>query len=408
MTQWQRTEGSLLGAEVSERRDDLVTYFQEHNVPALLEFYPGIDNLVGLSVLTDADNRIATLGENALTSGLELEDLAADVAERFDLGVIIGDVSVEVFDDGVELEFEDESGDPSVDDAEDIPEEEIDLGLVNPVRAVTITAMTEDRFPILARALGEPITTAAAGYLTVILTSAGEQVPGTYGWDEQMLPVVQIIAAGSDRTVIAESDQVESTVRMWGSERVLTAKGRYSAAVASELAPINSEDDDARIIASVSPSATTAGVLAALNAKQGGPAKLLGELGIGREVADFLEGIVSTDELSNVLMYSPVTTSQILFNGVSDVLDEAKDSRLVEWVEDIDDRHPSVMWGCSIMNAAVGSALITSAVGGNGGGRKFKLVAGGLLLAKSAAHLGIYEWLRRRYQNLDFEIGDSF
>ncbi|HZK04484.1 MAG TPA: hypothetical protein VFC82_01395 [Actinomycetaceae bacterium] len=423
MTQWQRTDGSLLGGEARERREELLDYFRYHRIPVLLEFYPEMDRLVGLSLLADPDGRTATMAGDSLGSGLELEDLAADIAERFDMGVMIGDISVEIFDDGIEFEQVEggESGEEETpeefdvpgevparegdepagaEDDETEPEDVVDLSEVQPVRAITITSAGEEYFGLLARALGEPVTTATAGFRQVVVTSTGEQVPGTYGWDEDALPCVQLLAEGAGRTVIAQTDELYNTTRTWGAERILVAGEAELPSELAALALIDSDEDDARIIASVSPTADFESVRAALHAPpETGPGLLLEALGIGREFADFLDGAIAAEELPGARLYEPATTGYVFRSNVQEVLDDAADLKMVEMVRDFDERWPAVTRSLSVVKAAAGSGLLVAALRSSKQWRAAGALTGLVLVLDSLADIALYEWFRRKEES---------
>ncbi len=429
MTLWQRTDGSLLGTDVRGKRDELAEYLQYHCVPAVLELYPDSDDMVGIAILADPDGRAAFVRDGSLASGLEIEDLAADIAERFDLTVVLGEVSVEMFDEGIEFEDMEEgaeggagvragagAGTPAeaaegADGAEgagdgagaDAPHEgRIGPGGLDPddpirsIRAVTITSAGEEYFPALARSLGEPVTTASAGTREVVLTTVGETPPGTFGWEESALPIVQLVA-GEDRSVIAFSDE-SSTARTWGTERMfVTGAADPTPALTAQLAPLDSDDDDARVIASVSPTADLEAVAAALRAPAAeGPALLLEALGIGADFADFLEGTVSAEEMPGARMWEPATAAQMFRAAIDDVIDDAADLKMVEMASDFDARWPAISRTLSIAKAAAGSGLIVAAVRSTRAWRGAGALTGAVLVLDAMADVALFEWLRRR------------
>lgn len=458
MTLWQRTDGSLLGAEARSQRDEILDYLQYHSIPAVLEVYPASDEMVGFGVLTDPDGRTAQLRDGALISGLELEDLAADIAERFDLNVVLGDVSVELFDEEIELEelaaagegaagagygsgegggsgsgegagadsgegagsgeveAEGEAGGAAgagasgeaVPVGASTPEDEVageaeagtegEVGIAA-IRAVTITAASEEYFPALARSLGEPVTTASAGGREVVLTSIGETAPGTFGWDEEALPIVQLIA-GPDRSVIAISDE-SATARTWGTERtIVPVVEEPSKALAVALAPLDSDDDDARVIASVSPTADLDAVREALRAPaERGPALLLEALGIGAEFADFLSGTVSAEEMPGARLWQPATAARAIRTAIGDAMDDAADLKMVEMASDFNRNWPALSRTISIVKAALGSALLVAAARTSKGWRGAGALTGGVLLLDSLADVVLFEWLRGRKEH---------
>lgn len=437
---WQRIDGTLVGGEDLNLREELTSYFDTHEVPALLEVYPEVDGVLGVSLLVDAYQRVAQIVANTLVSSIEVEELAADIAERFGVNVSIGDVFVEVFDESVQLEvgeavplaeeLEDEvldkgdeqptegdtlsdgAGEPSAsaeeqhapDEAEHVHGEDCvhdDVALPEPVRAVTITAADDDYFPRLARAHGEPVTTASLSDHTVIITSPGELTPGTYGWDDEALPVVQIIADGEDRVVVAQLSEPESATRTWGTDRIQVGVPDGSDVPAALLALLDSTDDDARIIASVSPTADVEAVRDALKAPLvNGPRRLLEALGVGADLLAFLDGDVTAEELPSARHWEPLTTADVIRTTVDKALDEAAETRVVELVSELDEKQPALTRSVSIVKAAAGSALFVAALRSNRNWRTAGLVAGGLLVGNSAFDIALYEWLRRRREQL--------
>nr|NLD40494.1 hypothetical protein [Actinomycetales bacterium] len=266
------------------------------------------------------------------------------------------------------------------------------------IRAITITSADEQYFPVLARTLGEPVTTASAGGREVVLTSHGETAPGTFGWDEGALPIVQLIA-GEDRSVYAVSDEA-ATARTWGTERtIVTGVGAEESfpALESALAPLDSDDDDARVIASVSPTADLEAVKAALRAPaETGPALLLDALGIGAGFADFLDGAVSAEEMPGARLWEPATAGQVFRGVLEDAFDEAADLKMVELASDFDARWPALSRSISVVKAAAGGALIVAAARSTKAWRSAGALTGGVLLLDSLADVVLYEWLRRR------------
>ena len=95
MTAWQRIDGSVLGDGGEVTAEALAAYFSEHGVLAVVDRYPAMPQLMGVRVLGNADGRVALLAGDSLASGLEIEELAEDMAVRFDVDVLLGDVTVE-------------------------------------------------------------------------------------------------------------------------------------------------------------------------------------------------------------------------------------------------------------------------------------------------------------------------
>lgn len=417
MTTWQRIDGSVLGDGVDVTADSLAVYFREHGVLAVVDRYPATPQLMGLRVLGDADGRVAMLAGETLASGLEIQELAEDIAVRFDVDVLLGDVTVE--EDEWMAEAAGESEQPEEDRAEEYsatcadgctcgPECECcgdhacDCGDADcsghgaSLRAVTITSGTDDEMPALARAVGEPVTVVRDGAHQIVLTEPGGEVPGVQGWDPDLLPVVQILAHEEDRTLVVQTDLASATVT-WGSVRIVAAPEHLSSEQEAALAQITSDEDDARLVASATADADLALVRATLAyAPKNGPRALLEALGLSPVYADFLDGVLEAEEIPGARLVEPVRPSDLIRTTLVEAVEDVTESRPVEFVAEIEQEWPTLIRSLSMGKGMAGAALMVMGLRSRRGWGKAGAIAGAALVVYSFADVALYEWLRRR------------
>ena len=394
MTQWQRIDGSLLAMDAAARREELVEYFTRHNIPAVLDFHPNAPYLVGLRVYANDDGRVATASAGTLVPGLEVEELAEDIAEHFSVDVLLGDITVE--------EDEEFAGETAADHEHGEAcgcEDDANAG---GMRVVTITSAAPEYFPTLARSLGEPILVAPAGeHNHVVLTEAGGAFPGISGYDDEPLPIVQLIADGEDRSVFAHTEDFVPATLTWGTQRVVVAGTPEPNAEQQEyVAGLASDDDDAQAIASASATADVAAVRDALAARSvDGPRLLLEALGMGPEIAEFLEGTRPAADVPGVRTVEPAKPVDLLKSSLGAAVDDVSELRLVEYAGEFERRQPVVARSISAAQAVAGAAVILRAVRGRAPWRAAGITTGVFLVVDGLGELALYEWLRRRRAN---------
>lgn len=407
---WQRTDGTLILSEAGPTREDLIGYFREHAIPVLFEFLPEDISIVGLSILVDDDGRAAEIRDGALVSGLEIEDLAADIAERFDVGTMLGDVIVEMTHTEVmdeEPAPEPESEDAAAPESDGEQSEDEDparakgdvveiVEIEEPRRGVTITSADDSYFPSLARSLKAPITTATTGDRDVVVTNELEELPGAAGWEQAALPLVQVVYAGIRRSVIALSEEQEAVAWEWGAERVMLPEEAPDG-LAAKFELLDPLPSVAAGVAAVSATADVQDVTDALLAPaEVGPARLMETLGLSAEFADFLEGTVVADELPGARQWEPASTVQAVRAAVADVIDDAAESRVYEFVDEFDQSYPLITRTYPILEAAVGSGLFVASAVSNGKLRVPGMILGVGMLVDALADVALVKWIRMR------------
>ncbi len=384
---WQRTDGTLLAMDAATHREALEEYFSTHSIPVVLEFHPSAPYMVGVRLFVNDDGRVATSGANRLMPGLELEDLAEDIAERFTFDVLIGEVAVE----------EDEEAGADHEDDHDHDHGDGEACGVG-VRVLTVTSTPAEHLPALARSVGEPIVVAPAGANVTVLTEPGGIFPGLEGFEDESLPVVQLMLDSGDRTVVAHTEDYEPTTLTWGTTRTVVAgTPEPSDELRAQLEDLASDDDDARAIASATASADLAKVREALAApSEQGFVLMVEALGLPPEFAEFIEGGRRAMDVPGAHVVEPAGPVAALRSSLGSAVDDVSELRLVEFAGDFERSRPVAARSLSVAQGLAGTALLVRAARSTRPWRAAGVTTGVLLLADALGELALYEWFRRR------------
>lgn len=384
---WQRTDGTLLAMDAAAHREALEEYFSTHSIPVVLEFHPSAPYMVGVRLFVNDDGRVATSGANRLMPGLELEDLAEDIAERFTFDVLIGEVAVE----------EDEEAGADHEDDHDHDHDHGEACGVG-VRVLTVTSTPAEHLPALARSVGEPIVVAPAGANVTVLTEPGGIFPGLEGFEDESLPVVQLMLDSGDRTVVAHTEDYEPTTLTWGTTRTVVAgTPEPSDELRAQLEDLASDDDDARAIASATAAADLAKVREALAApSEQGFVLMVEALGLPPEFAEFIEGGRRAMDVPGAHVVEPAGPVATLRSSLGSAVDDVSELRLVEFAGDFERSRPVAARSLSVAQGLAGTALLVRAARSARPWRAAGVTTGVLLLADALGELALYEWFRRR------------
>lgn len=385
MTQWQRIDGTLLAADVAAQRDALVEYFTRHDIPVVLEFQAAAPWFVGLRLWANDDGRVAAAGGDALVAGLEVEELAEDIAERFGVDVLLADVSVEREDEQAE------SGEHAGHDHDH--DEACDLG----PRVVTLLPGAEATdLPGLARALGETLRIAPSPVGPLVLTEPGAGFPGVDGVGVE-LRIVQLIVDGADRSLFVHAGDDAPVTFAWGTELVALPGAAAPGAELREYAELLASDDDVVATLLRAAPAEAGAVRAALGSLPAdGPRALLAALGVGAEVAEFLEGGRAAADVPGSHTVEPARPVEVLRSSLGAAADDVSELRLVELADEFQRRQPVVSRTLSVAQALAGAALLARSARRDGPWRAAALTTGVFLVVDGLGELALYEWLRTR------------
>lgn len=390
---WKRTDGTLLGWELQEQVGDVERYFAQHGILAVLEFHPLADQILALRFLVDEEERVATLVGEDVVPGIELEELVADIADRFDVDVMVGDFSIGNVADDEEPAHE--PGEPErapEGDADHAEPEEHDHG---GVRAITVLRWEPERAQALARATGHALRVGEARGRLVVLTDETEEAPPeVLTWPENRLPAVQVIADGDLRTVVATRDADSTTVLTWGASRSAVPG---AAGAAELLAELSSDGPDAAVIAALDPEVDPAAISSALAGDPvSGPARLLAAFGLGADYAQFLAGTRQAADVPHTEVVEHVPPTRVVREKLSDVVEKPGELRAVEIADTFERDRPVLARGLSAAMAATGVGVLIGASRERGVARRAGITVGVLLILNAVADLAIYRWLRGR------------
>lgn len=403
---WERIDGTLLGLDLRGQVAEIEGYFAGHGMLAVLDFHPDAAQTLALRLLADEEDRVATLAGDAVVAGLELEELVADIAQRFDVDVFIGDYSLAEESDGdepgddsdteVDAEVDDAvgaAGHEHHDDHEHADHEHEDDHAE--MRAVTILDWEPERAHALARAAGVPLRVSQAHGRLVVLTSPGEEMPEVLTWKEGRLPAVQLLADGPVRTVVGVRDNESAAVMTWGATRSVLPQDAGGEA-ADLLATLASDATDLDVIGAVDPEADPAEVAAAMRLGAGaGPARLLAAFGLGEQYARFLDGELAGAAVPGSEVVEHVSAVRVVRERIADAAEKPAQTGVMELLDRLERDWPVPVRAVSVGVGALGACLLVRSARSRPA-RPALAVTGAWLVAEACGELAFYTWLRRR------------
>ncbi|MHB1289112.1 hypothetical protein [Georgenia sp.] len=307
---WTRTEGVVVAAELDPQA--VVAHLAGGDVVARLEWYPGTEQLLSVSVLSDGEHRvaIAPAGAAGVTPGPTLAELADDLATTFDADVLM---------EGVHVEGQDTDGD-TPDWA--VVDDHVGNGPVD-ARTVVLTSLAAHRVPVQANQLRRTVTTApctVGGAPRRLLMTTGDGAElGVLGWEEDAYPVLRLQVDDEDRTALLlvspenDEDEGEDVVLFSWSMRSELVHGdsAANAAVREVAEQILGDGIDVAAFAAAVPGADAAAVAASLRVHGAqGLAAFVTALGLPAAVVDVLESRAEPDSLPDAVVHEPVPVAE--------------------------------------------------------------------------------------------------
>lgn len=263
--------------------------------PTGLEWYPVSAHLLSITLLSDAEGRVAVTppSRGGVVPGAGVSELAEGLARELGADVTIGPASFNALPEGVEL-----------------PEVSAGPSLMS--RTVVVSPLSAYMVPLQATLLERPLAVASApGIDRRIVMYSGEGAElGAFGWDDESLPAIIFRVDERDITVRAvltgepEDDAVYSwsmTSRyVWGG---VEEPGPALSALVNEML---TDSTDASLIARAVPDADVEAATAAL-AVEGieGLAQMLAALGLPAWVESVLTGRLAPVEVPGVVVHEP-------------------------------------------------------------------------------------------------------
>ena len=239
---WNRTEGVLIapGTQPDAVADRLVA----DRVVARLEWYPSSPHLLSVTLMADADGRVAVTppARGGVVAGLGVSELAESLAREFGADVTIGPAAFNALPDDVVLP-------------------EVPGGPGPTTRTLVVSPLSAYMVPLQATLLERPLAVASLpGLDRRIVMYAGEGTGlGSFGWDEESLPALVLTVDEHDvaARAILTGESEDDAVFSWGmtSRYVWGGVEEPGPALRALVDELLTDSTDASVIASTVPGA---------------------------------------------------------------------------------------------------------------------------------------------------------
>ena len=386
---WNRTEGVLVAP--GSTPDDVAARLRERAVVARLEWYPASAHLLSITLLSDAEGRVAVTppSRGGVVPGMGVSELVEGLARELGADVTIGPASFDALPEGVELP-------------------EVSAGPSPMSRTVVVSPLSAYMVPLQATLLERPLAVASApGIDRRIVMYSGEGAElGAFGWDDESLPAIIFRVDERDMTVRAvltgesEDDAVYSwsmTSRyVWGG---VEEPGPALSALVNEML---TDSTDASLIARAVPDADVEAATAAL-AVEGveGLAQMLAALGLPAWVESVLTGRLAPVEVPGVVVHEPRGLSNAVGRSVGLMLADPSVPGSAFWQSYVRavTETPWLVRAGAALEAGLGGALIGAAIRRRGRTGRLPgglIAVGALLMVDAVAETSLASWTRHK------------
>ena len=386
---WNRTEGVLVAP--GSTPDDVAARLRERAVVARLEWYPASAHLLSITLLSDAEGRVAVTppSRGGVVPGTGVSELVEGLARELGADVTIGPASFNALPEDVELP-------------------EVSAGPAPMSRTVVVSPLSAYMVPLQATLLERPLAVASApGIDRRIVMYSGEGAElGAFGWDDESLPAIIFRVDERDMTVRAvltgesEDDAVYSwsmTSRyVWGG---VEEPGPALSALVNEML---TDSTDASLIARAVPDADVEAATAAL-AVEGieGLAQMLAALGLPAWVESVLTGRLAPVEVPGVVVHEPRGLSNAVGRSVGLMLADPSVRGSAFWQSYVRavTETPWLVRAGAALEAGLGGALIGAAIRRRGRTGRLPgglIAVGVLLMVDAVAETSLASWTRHK------------
>lgn len=386
---WNRTEGVLVAP--GSTPDDVAARLRERAVVARLEWYPASAHLLSITLLSDAEGRVAVTppSRGGVVPGTGVSELVEGLARELGADVTIGPASFNALPEDVELP-------------------EVSAGPAPMSRTVVVSPLSAYMVPLQATLLERPLAVASApGIDRRIVMYSGEGAElGAFGWDDESLPAIIFRVDERDMTVRAvltgesEDDAVYSwsmtSCYVWGG---VEEPGPALSALVNEML---TDSTDASLIARAVPDADVEAATAAL-AVEGieGLAQMLAALGLPAWVESVLTGRLAPVEVPGVVVHEPRGLSNAVGRSVGLMLADPSVPGSAFWQSYVRavTETPWLVRAGAALEAGLGGALIGAAIRRRGRTGRLPgglIAVGALLMVDAVAETSLASWTRHK------------
>ncbi|MFH5824929.1 hypothetical protein [Georgenia sp. AZ-5] len=311
-TTWNRTQGVMVATSLDPA--EVAARLEAAGVVARLEWYPGTEHLLSVSVLSDDAGGVGTRGPGGVVPGTSVAELAEDLGVVFGADVLMAGVPPASHAVAAEEAAAAERGAGAAPDA-GIPGVVEEEDTAHDARTVVVTSMPAHQAPLHANLLGRAVTVAEHGSRRLLVTTGPGRELGVLGWEADAYPVLRLQVDAEDRTALLlpgpdESGDEETegaAVFSWAMRsRYVTGAGEDDAAALELAQRVLGDDAAAAAFAAAVPGADPVAVATAMRLPgQTGLAAFVAALGLPAAVADVLEGRAEPGDLPGAVTHEP-------------------------------------------------------------------------------------------------------
>lgn len=386
---WNRTEGVVIAP--GTQPEDVAARLEAERVVARLEWYPSTPHLLSVTLLADAEGRVAVTPptRGGVMAGVGVSELCEGLAREFSAVATIGPATFNALPAGTDLP-------------------EVSSHGAATSRTIVVSPLSAYMVPLQATLLERPLAVASIPGLERRLVMYSGEGPdlGTYGWDEESLPALILRADLEDMTVraVTTDDQEDDAVFSWGmtSRYVWGGVDNPGPALKGIVEDLLTDVTDASAIAGAVPGADQEAVAAAL-ATPGidGMVALVEALGLPAWVEAVLTGRLAPAEVPGAVVHEPRGLSNAVGRSVGLMLADPSTPGSAFWrsyVRTVTEMPWAVRVG-AILEAGVGGALLGTALRRRRrtGALPVGMVAfGTFLLLDAVAETSLASWTRHR------------
>ncbi|MBE6475923.1 MAG: hypothetical protein E7Z95_10245 [Actinomyces succiniciruminis] len=386
---WNRTEGVLVVP--GTQPDAVAARLEAERVVARLEWYPATPHLLSLTLLADADGRVAVTppSRGGVTAGIRISELVESLAREFSGDVTIGPASFNALPADVAL--------PSV--ASEAPEGS---------RTVVVSPLSAYMVPLQATLLERPLAVTSLPSLDrriVMYSGEGNQL-GAFGWDKESLPALVLTVDARDIAVraVTTGESEDDAVFSWGmtSQYVWGGVAEPGPALRALVDEMLTDSTDVSLVAAAVPGADAEAVAEAFSTPGiDGLVALIDALGLPDWVASVLTGRLAPAEAPGAVVHEPRGLSNAVGRSVGLMLQdpEAPGSAFWQTYIRVVTERPWLMRAGVALEAGIGGALIGTAVhrrDRTGVAHRGLLATGVVLLVDAVAEASLASWTRHR------------